>query len=272
MNTIKLWTVAAVVLLCGTSVFTSCYDGKALNKVSCVLDSPIVDKAPEKVRQAMADAKKFHLFEIMKDTANNISISGIGELDNGQSAEDYGVVVVKNATSTLFPDIRNSRRPSAFYDAETKCCWLAAGVMEGTGTHVEQLYKIEFGTADDSARIAATIEPYQMQKKFEEGFRYNIEGDDMTFYVNGVEVASAKNTVTDMGGFDSEQPVWIGEQISYYMNDGKMRVCFVPGIKFTTGLVLTYDNMPSISACVELDDKGDIHLSDFKADTEKEVK
>ena len=272
MNTIKLWTVAAVILFCGASVFTSCYDGKALNKVGCVLDSPIVDKAPEKVRQSMADAKKFHLFEIMKDTANNISISGIGELDNGQSAEGYGIVVVKNATSTLFPDIRNSRQPRAYFDANANCCWLAAGVMEGTGTHVEQLYKIQFGTADDSARIVATIEPYQMQKALEKGLSYNIDGDNVTFFVNGVEVASAKNTVTNMGGFDSEQPVWIGEQISYYMNDGKMRVCFVPGIKFTTGLVLTYDDMPSISASVELDDKGDIHLSDFKVDAEKEVK
>ena len=72
-----------------------------------------------------------------------------------------------------------------------------------------------------------------------------------------------------MGGLDEEQPVWIGEQISYMLDDGQLRVCFVPGIKFTTGLVLTYDDMPTLSASITIQKNGSFSLSDFKVEPEQ---
>ena len=55
----------------------------------------------------------------------------------------------------------------------------------------------------------------------------------------------------DMGGFDADDPVWIGEQMSYDISGDSIRVKIVPGIKFTTGLVLHYEEMPTLSAKVE---------------------
>jgi hypothetical protein len=46
----------------------------------------------------------------------------------------------------------------------------------------------------------------------------------------------------------SEHPVWIGEQLKYDLGSETPRIFFSPGLKFTTGLVLIYDDMPELSA------------------------
>ena len=264
----KARVFAATLLICGLGLLASCYDGVALMEADGVLEEPVTDKMPEQVERAYATSTKVHTFDILNDTANNVCVSGISELDGEFSTEGFGVMISKNATSTSFRDIRNSRQPRAFFDADSNCLWLTSCVMEGTGTNVEQLYKMQFGTADDSARVVIVVEPYQMQQEIIKHLRYSVKDDEISFYANGVEIASAKNTVTNMGGLDAEQPIWIGEQISYDLDNGHPHVCFVPGVKFTTGLVLTYDDMPTLSASLNFDEDGGYTLSDFK---EKEV-
>ena len=117
--------------------------------------------------------------------------------------------------------------------------------------------------SDDCAHIIQTIDPYQMQQKLIECLSYAVKVDQISFYANGVMIASVKNTVTDMGGLDDEQPIWIGEQISYDLENGQPRVCFVPGVNFTTGLVLLYDDMPTLSASIVFNEDGGFTLSDF---------
>lgn len=63
-----------------------------------------------------------------------------------------------------------------------------------------------------------------------------------------------------MGGFDEEQPVWIGEQISYDLTSQEPSLIFIPGIKFTTGLVLTYENMPTLSAPLTIGEDGTVGI------------
>ena len=264
MNRKNFWMIAAIIFTCGMSVLTSsCTSSKTLKNVSGVLDEPIVNKIPKQVEEGYVKTIKVHPFDIMNDTANNVNVCGIGELDGGLSTEGNGVMVTKNAISTTFTDIRNTRQPRAFYDASTNDLWLTSCVMEGTGTHVEQLDKIHFGS-NDIAQIAGTIEPYGMQQKILEHLKYAIDGEQVTFFADDTEIASSTNTVKDMGGFDDENPIWIGEQISYNVDNGNIRVCFVPGVKFKTGLVLTYDDMPTLSASVKMAEDGGYTLSDFK--------
>jgi len=56
------------------------------------------------------------------------------------------------------------------------------------------------------------------------------------------------------------------------LNNGKPRVCFVPGVKFTTGLVLTYVDMPTISASIDYEKDGSLTLTDFKVENAGEGK
>lgn len=264
----RLWKYAALLMVSGMTIATSCTGGDAQKTMNGVLEQPVVVAMPEQVANAYGKAVKVHPFDLLNDTVNNICVQGIGELDDGISTEGFGVMVSKNATSTLFKDIRNTRQPRAFYDQPTNSLWLTSCVVEGTGTNVEQLYKMQFGTADDSARVVAVVEPYQMQQQLTAHLTFSVDGQKVTFYADGVAIASATNTVTDMGGFDDEQPLWIGEQISYQL-DAQPRVCFVPGLKFTTGLVLTYDDMPTLSAGVTLNDDGSFSLSDFREEKEQ---
>lgn len=264
MNRMKFWMLAAILLTCGMSALTSsCTSDKVLKNVEGVLEEPIVNQMSEQVKQGYVKAMKIHPFDIMNDSANSVNVCGISELDGGLSTEGYGIMVTKNDISTTFSDIRNTRQPQAFYDAKANTLWLTSCLMEGTGTNVEQLYKIQFGS-NDIANIADTIEAYKMQQKILEHLKYSVEGDKITFYIDEKEITSATNTVKDMGGLDDEQPIWIGEQISYDLNNGNPRVCFTPGVKFVTGLVLTYDDMPTLSASIQLAEDGSYELSDFK--------
>jgi hypothetical protein len=46
----------------------------------------------------------------------------------------------------------------------------------------------------------------------------------------------------------------------------------VPGVKFTTGLVLTYVDMPTISASIDYEADGSLTLTDFKVESAGEEK
>lgn len=256
------WMFALILFTCGLCLLSSCKNGVELKKINGVLEEPVTIQLPEHLKKAYEAAVKVHPFELMNDSANNVCVFGIGELDNGLSTEGYGVMVVKNATTIFFNEIRNTRQPKALYDASSNSLWLTSCVIEGTGTNVEQLYRMKFDS-DDCAHIIQTIDPYQMQQKLIDCLSYAVNGDQISFYANGVMIASVKNTVTDMGGLDDEQPIWIGEQISYDLENGQPRVCFVPGVNFTTGLVLLYDDMPTLSASIVFNEDGGFTLSDF---------
>ena len=65
-----------------------------------------------------------------------------------------------------------------------------------------------------------------------------------------------------MGGFD-EEPIWIGEQLSYDLSAEPIRVLCLPGLKYVTGLVLNYDAMPTISATLTLNHDGGFALDNI---------
>lgn len=257
----RIWS--ALLAFCGLALAAACTRAPQQRAACGVLDEPVVCQMPREIRQALEATQKVHPFEILDDEAHSVCVLGIGELDEGRSTEGYGIMVQRNATSTLFPDIRHSRQPQARYDTQDSTLWYASCVMEGTGVHAEQLYHIAFCAANDSARIAGTIEPYRMQQALLEHLRYTLGGEQITFYADGEEIAQARISTADMGPTDTEEPVWIGEQISYDLSQDRLRVCFVPGIRFASGPVLFYDDMPTLSADITLAGDGSFTLSAF---------
>ena len=241
-------------------IFTACKGTVSEHPfVAGTLDGPLpADSAPAQVLKALEKAERLHQYEIMSDTANSISVEAIAEADM-TSTEGYGIVVVKGATSTTFPNLRNARQPMANYDPETGILWLTSSAMEGTGIAVERLYQIRFDE-EDKAYIAHTIEPYEIQQVLLKRLGYCIEGQQIMLYDGENAIATAVSTVTDMGGFDSEQPVWIGEQIQYNLSGTTPQLLVTPGIKYTTGLVLTYDDMPTLSASITISNDGQVNI------------
>lgn len=212
------------------------------------------DVMPDDMQQALAKATKFHSHELMNDTVNAVCVMSIDEMDE-TSTEGYGIQVTKGAVSTTFPNIRNTRQPQAKYDAKTGDLWLTSSAMEGTGVRVEWLHQIRFGE-NDLAYVKTEVNPYGVQQELLQRLAYTIEGETITIYDGDKLLATVTNTVTDMGGFDDEQPLWIGEQLYYDVSGDEPQVVFTPGVKFTTGLVLTYDDMPELSAPMTIDQNG----------------
>ena len=127
--------------------------------------------------------------------------------------------------------------------------------MEGSGVRVEWLYQIRFGD-NDLAYVAAVLNPFDVQQALCQRLGFNINGQNITFFDGNRQLGTATNTMTDMGGFDEEQPLWIGEQLFYDLSGDNVLLQVVPGVKFTTGLVLTYDDMPTLSLPVAIASDG----------------
>ena len=219
------------------------------------MDEPVPsDMMPDSIQQATAKAMKYHCHELMNDSVNEIYVSSIDEMDE-TSTMGYGIQVTKGTMSTTFPNIRNSRQPQATYNAKTGDLWLTSSAMEGTGVRVEWLHQIRFGE-NELAYVKTEVNPYGVQQELLQRMGYAIEGETIMLYDGDKLLATVKNTVKDMGGFDDEQPLWIGEQLYYDVSGDEPKVVFTPGVKFTTGLVLTYDDMPELSAPITIDENG----------------
>ena len=260
----KLWMkVTMLALCCASMVFTACKDAnEGYSLVAGTLDGPLVSSsAPASVHEAMKRAERYHNYEIMSDSANAVCVEAIAEVGD-ISTEGYGIVVVKGDISTTFPDICNARAPMARYDEQSNTLWLTSSAVWGTGIQVDWLYQIGFGD-NGIAYIVHTIDPYDIQQQLCQRLGYRIKGEQITLYDGEREIAQATNTVADMGGFDSEQPVWIGEQIQYDLSGDAPCLLVTPGVNFTTGLVLTYDDMPTLTAPITIGDDGKVNIGEL---------
>ena len=221
-----------------------------------------LESAAQEIREAMDSVALDDRFEkTFEDEKEGVAVWSLMRLSEEESSEGMGIVVVKGSEATAFPDIRHGNQPSARYDAGTQTLWFAGAEMEGTGIRVERLYKLHIAD-DGSASIVQSIDPYDMQQALLQRLGYSIEGQSISFYDQKRLLCCVTDTVSDMGGFD-EEPVWIGEQLSYDLSDATIRVLCLPGLKYVTGLVLNYDVMPTISATLTLNQDGGFVLDNI---------
>ena len=227
-----------------------------------ILDAPLQpDSIPANVQKAMDNALKFHYHEVMSDTTANIAVFSIDEIDQ-TSSEGFGFVVTKGAVSTNFLTLNNARQPQARYNAKTGDLWLKTCAMSGTGVNVEMLYQIRF-QEDGKAYIKNDLNPYAVQQELLKRIGYTIDGENVTIYDGEKVLKTVTNTIADMGGFDDESPMWIGEQLYYDLSGDEPKLVFVPGVKFTTGLALLYDDMPDFSAPISIDENGNLTIREI---------
>ena len=258
----KQWLmVAAVVALCG--MMTGCKDN-AQRPVNGTMEEAV---APGEAPQAVVDLMKHVTIDdryetLMEDKTNGVSVWSLLNCGDTVSSEGYGIVVGKGDVKTALPQLRHGRMPRARYDAATGDLWILCSDMEGTGVNVERPYLLRFDD-DGYAHIVNSIDPYEMQEALRKVLTYSIDGQEITFFADGQEIAKATNTMEDMGGF-MDDAIYIGEQIAYSI-EGPLTVHVTPGVNFVVGKVLHYDDMPTISATVTMTDSG-LTLSDFKVE------
>ncbi len=257
--------LTAILMICGNVVFlTSCKNTKVSHPLvaGTIEEAFPADSAPSHVVEVINKATRFHQHEILGDSLSDIAVFSLDEADD-ISAEGWGFVVVKGSTSTTFPHIRNTRQPMARYDKETENLWLTSSAMEGTGVSVEWLYQIRFKD-DNTAYVAAVVNPYDVQQALCQRLGYNIDGQEISLYDGERLIGAATNTITDMGGFDADHPLWIGEQLCYDISGKEPYLIVTPGIKYTTGLVLTYDDMPMVTGRLTIGEGGKISVHEVE--------
>lgn len=263
MKQMKKWLiVAAVVALCGT--MAGC-KGKAQQPVNGTLEGPIgKGVTPEAVLNAvkkMATTDE-RLETVMEDKASGVTVWSLLKCSDEVSSEGYGMFVAKGNVPTALPQIRHGRMPRARFDAATGDLWIVGSDIEGTGINVERPYLLRFD-ADGHAEIVSEIDPYEVQQAMCNVLTYSIDGQDITFYVDGKPLTTVTNHMEDMGGF-MDDAIYFGEQIAYSI-DGPLTVQVTPGVNFVTGKILHYDDMPTISATVTMENGG-LKLSDYKVE------
>ncbi|MBQ2186271.1 MAG: hypothetical protein II402_06105 [Bacteroidaceae bacterium] len=266
MRKTRLWMMWAIATCCvaGFNV-SSCKEERVeILPVSGVLDEKLPnDTAPAVVYEAIHRAFIDRFENVLDDRENHVSVWSLVNCNPDVSSEGFGIIVTKDKESTKLPDLHHGKNPAARYDAQEDVLWLSCGDMEGTGVLVERLHKFRFSD-DNSAHIVSSLDPYDVQQALLERLGYSINGERITFYDGEQELCVSTNHTTDMGGFDEENPVWIGEQIRYDLTGESLSVHVTPGVKFTTGLVLTYDDMPTLSASVTLKDDGSFALGELE--------
>ena len=263
----KQWLMfAAVVALCG--MMTGCKSNNAQRPVNGTMEEAVVPgDAPQAVYDLMKQVNLDERYEtVMDDKTTGVAVYSLLNCGDTVSSEGYGIVVGKGDVKTALPQLRHGRMPRARYDAATGDLWILCSDMEGTGVNVERPYLLRFDD-DGYAHIVNSIDPYEMQEALCKVLTYSINGQEITFYAKGQEIAKATNTVEDMGGF-MDDAIYIGEQISYSIEGpatSPITVHVTPGVNFVVGKVLHYDDMPTISATVTMTDNG-FTLTDFKAE------
>lgn len=259
----KIFIQAAIVFWAASVMMAGCNTASVnVKQMAGTMEEPLQsDTMPANVRQAYEKAFKHHCHDLLNDTANEILVSSIDEVDQA-STEGFGISVTKGTVTATFPDIRHTREPQATYNAATGDLWLTSSAVEGTGVRVEWLYQMRFDE-NNLAVVKTVVNPYAVQQELLKRLGYTIEGQTISLYDGDQLLTTVTNTVEDMGGFDDEQPLWIGEQVYYDVSSGEPKVIFAPGVKFTTGLVLIYDDMPALSAPVTLDGKGALTIHEM---------
>ena len=267
----KICSVAVLAIglvLLVAMALTGCqHEGPEVKAVSGVLEGMVVtDSVSEQVKVAIGKAIESRAYEcLLRDEAEDISVWSL----TSEATEGWGLVIEKASRLNIFPDIRHSRQPRAQRNPISGDIWLVASAMEGTGVAVERPYLVRFGE-NDIAYIAATIDPYDMQQALCQRLRYAVEGREVTLYDGDQHLVTVVVNETNMGDL-YEDAVWIGEQLTYEADSDGLTVCVTPGLSFNTGLVLLYDDMPTLKARVTLDDDGTFTLGSIKVRSDEEI-
>ena len=246
-RTVVLLLLAALVCV----AVSGCKRGGGVKAVRGVLEGPAgTGNAPDAVKEVLKDAVPDDRYElIFEDKDTGIRVWGLMRCSEEVSAESYGVVIACGEKFTAFPDIRHGNMPRASYDASSGRLTLVGADVEGTGVLVERPWIFTFAE-DGKALLEATVDPFELQQSLCGRIGYSVKGKDISMFADGKPLSIVTVTENDMGGL-WEDPVWIGEQISYDIT-GPLKVTVTPGVSYIVGKVLDYDVIPPIEATVNL--------------------
>ena len=242
---------------------------KNIDTVKSVLDSANLE----------TDSKIFEC--LYGDMESDISVWSLINNRNGETLNNYGIIIRSNGKNFPFADVCHGNNPSVDVDEDTGKVVVAGGVVEGTGTHVDGLYIFE--VKDDNVEQIGFVDPFSVQNYFVDNVKYEVNINDIKFKLRNKVISEVTNTEDGQGSIRS---LAVGDQIIYEIDDDHSIIVNVtPGIEFITTrtieevekdmslgsdgeklvmnnpagssvgttAILFYDNMPTFSVDVKLD-------------------
>ena len=242
---------------------------KNIDTVKTVLDSANLE----------TDSKIFEC--LYGDMESDISVWSLTKNRNGETLNNYGIIIRSNGKNFPFADVCHGNNPSVDVDEDAGKIMLAGGVVEGTGTHIDGLYIFE--AKDDNVEKIGFVDPFNVQNYFADNIKYEVNINDIKFKLGNKVISEITNTEDGQGSIRS---LAVGDQIIYEIDDDhNIVVNITPGIEFVTTrtleevekdmslgsdgeklvmnnpagssvgttAVLFYDNMPTFSIDVKID-------------------
>ena len=163
-----------------------------------------------------------------------ISVWSLIKDKNGDSLNNYGIIIRNDGKNYSFPEICHGNNPEIDVDEEKGIVMLAGCLMEGTGTHTEGLYV--FNIKGDNVNQVAFIDPYDAQNYFVENIKFDAENNNIKFKYNNKLLAEATNNEDGQGTLKA---IAIGDQVSFDFGDNhEVTLSVVPGLQFVSTVTL----------------------------------
>lgn len=191
---------------------------KNINTVKDVLESANFE----------TDSKIFEC--IYGDLESDISVWSLIKNRNGDSLNNYGIIIRSNGKNFPFADVCHGNNPSVDVDETNGKILLAGGIVEGTGTHTEGLYIFE--VKDENVEKIGFVDPFAVQNYFADNVKYEVNINDIKFKLGNKVIVEVTNTEEGQGSIRS---LAVGDQIAYDIDDEhNVIVNVTPGIEFVT--------------------------------------
>lgn len=191
---------------------------KNIETVKSVLDSADLEN----------DNKTFE--NLYGDSDSDISVWSLLHNKNGETLNNYGIIIRYKGKNFAFPNVCHGNAPTADVDEEKGRVLLAGCVVEGTGTHVEGLYV--FDAKGDSVKQTAFVDPFKVQNYFAEKMSYEVNANDIKLKLGKKVISEVTNTEDGQGTI---KELVVGDQIAYEIDEEhKIVVNVTPGIEFVS--------------------------------------
>ena len=164
------------------------------------------------------------------DIDSDISVWSLLHNKDGETLNNYGVIIRYNGKNFVFADVCHGNNPTVDVDEEKGRVLFAGGIVEGTGTHAEGLYV--FDVKGENVERTTFIDPFEVQNYFADKMSYEVNVNDIKFKLGKNVIAETTNTEDGAGTIRS---LAVGDQIAYEIDDEhNVIVNVTPGIEFVT--------------------------------------
>ena len=189
-----------------------------------------IDRVTEVLKDIDLNADGKILECLYGDIDSGISVWSLMNDKNGETLNNYGIVIRNNGKNYPFPEICHGNNPEIDVDEEKGIVMISGGLMEGTGTHTEGLYILNVKA--DKVEQVLFVDPYDVQNYFAEHVKFDVDNNNIKFKENNKVLTEAVNHEDGQGTL---RAIAIGDQISFDFGDNhNVTLSVAPGLQFVS--------------------------------------